>query len=87
MYTIILEKPVQKFLEKNKWQIVIHQFQIAIQTLSIDPYENNLDIKILQWLPNTYRLRIGKYRFLYEILDDILVISFFDAGTRWDIYK
>ncbi len=53
----------------------------------MEPYENNLDIKILIWLPNTYILRIWKYRFLYEIIEDKIIINFFDAGSRWDIYK
>lgn len=53
----------------------------------MDPYENNLDIKIIIWLPNTYRLRIWKYRFLYEVLDEKIIINFIDAWSRWEIYK
>lgn len=87
MYKIVLEKSVQKFLKKHRTEPVKEVFSEAISLLALDAYENNLDIKILEWLPNSYRLRIGKYRFLYEILDDVLVISFFDAGTRWAIYK
>lgn len=87
MYSIVLEKWVQKFLEKNKWQAIISSFESVLRILSLDPYDNNLDIKILQWIPNSYRLRIWKFRFLYEILDEVLVISFYEAGVRWDIYK
>ena len=87
MYKILLEKSVQKFLEKQKWQDIIYKFEKAITILSIDPYENNLDIKVLKWLPFCYRLRIWDYRFLYEIIDDELVISFFESWSRWDIYK
>lgn len=87
MYKILLEKSVQKFLEKQKWQDIIYKFEKAITILSIDPYENNLDIKVLKWLPFSYRLRIWDYRFLYEIIDDELVISFFESWSRWDVYK
>lgn len=87
MYKILLEKNVQKFLEKHKWEDIIPRFTDALRVLALEPYENNLDIKILVWLPNTYRLRIWKYRFLYEILEERIIINFFDAGSRWDIYK
>lgn len=87
MYQIFLEKKVQKFLEKQKWQPIISQFEKALRILSLDPYENNLDIKIILWLPHCYRLRIWKYRFLYEIIDEKIIINFFDADSRGDIYK
>lgn len=80
MYKIILEKPVQKFLIKHKWGDVIEKFEKAITILALEPFENNLDIKVLVWLPNSYRLRIWDYRFLYEVIDETLIISFFDAG-------
>lgn len=87
MYKVILEKSVQKFLQKHKWEDLIDKFTYSLSILSLDPYENNLDIKILVWLPNSYRLRIGDYRFLYEVIDETLIISFFDAWSRWDVYK
>jgi len=87
MYKVILEKQVQKFLEKHKWEALISQFEQALLVLTDDPYENDLDIKILIGLPNSYRLRIWKYRFLYEIIEDTISISFFQAGSRGDVYK
>ncbi len=87
MYKIVLEKTVTKFLEKHKWQAIISHFEKSLHILALDPFENNLDIKVLKWLPNSYRLRIWDYRFLYEINDNVLVISFFQAWSRWDIYK
>ncbi|NUJ98136.1 type II toxin-antitoxin system RelE/ParE family toxin [Candidatus Gracilibacteria bacterium] len=87
MYKVILEKTVQKFLLKHKGEELIDKFERAIRILALDPYENNLDIKVLVGLPNSYRLRIGDFRFIYEIIEKNLVISFFDAGNRGDIYK
>lgn len=87
MYKILLEKNVQKFLEKHKWEDIISKFSTSIRILALDPYDNNLDIKIIIWLPNTYRLRILKYRFLYEILEEKIIINFFNAWSRWDVYK
>ena len=62
MYKIVLEKTVIKFLEKHKWQEIISRFEKSLHILALDPFENNLDIKVLKWLPNSYRLRIWDYR-------------------------
>lgn len=82
MYKIILEKPVVKFLEKHKGEKLITQFEQALHILAMSPYENKLDIRVIQGLPNSYGLRIGKYRFLYEIIEETISISFFKAESR-----
>ena len=87
MYKVVLEKKVQKFLEKHKWQTIIHDFTQSLMILTLRPYKNDLDIKKIINLPNTYRLRLWKYRFLYEILENKIIITFFDAWSRWDVYK
>jgi len=87
MYRIILEKNVQKFLKKHKWEKLIHSFESFLRILALNPYENNLDIKIIVGLPNTYRIRIWKYRFLYEIIEEKIIINFFNAWSRGYIYK
>ena len=88
MYTIILEKSVQKMLKKHQWEPLIKKFKNALRILENDPNSSELDIKWLAGLPSwNYRLRIGKYRFLYEIIDHKLIISFYDAWSRGEIYK
>jgi len=41
----------------------------------------------MKWYTESYRLRIWKYRFIYEIIEDKLIITFTDWDNRWDIYK
>ena len=36
---------------------------------------------------NVYRVRVGSYRILYEILDDVLVVQVVAVGHRRDIYR
>ena len=44
------------------------------------------DIKVMQGQPvGTYRLRVGKYRIVYEVISDTLRIL--NIGSRGDIYK
>lgn len=87
MHKIVLEKSVQKFLKKHIWWDVVVRFQKATELLSRDPYCKDLDISALIWYAWRYRLRIWKYRFLYTVDESNVVVIFFDAGPRGDIYK
>lgn len=48
------------------------------------------DIKNMQGIEEMYRLRVGKYRILYEYKkddSDNTVLHIVDVGSRGDIYK
>ena len=88
MYKIIYEKKAKKFFLKHRWDNIIDRFEEIIPILMNNPLDNNLNIKALKWYPEDhYRLRIWKYRFLYEIINDAIIIRFFDAGSRWEVYE
>ncbi len=87
MYNVVFNKKIYKFFEKHKWEKIIFDLEKAVNILKINPYKNNLDIKKLRWWIIIYRLRISKYRFIYEIYKDKLIITFTDWDNRWDIYK
>jgi mRNA interferase RelE/StbE len=36
---------------------------------------------------NAYRVRVGDYRIVYEVLDDRLVVQVVRLGHRRDIYR
>jgi len=85
LYKLVLNKKSIKFInkrnEKDKSNI-----DSKLKILKDNPYPNSLlDIKKLS---NTdfYRLRINSYRFIYEIIDDELVILMVEINNRGDIY-
>ena len=86
-YQIIFEKQVKKFIEKQD-KTLKSRFKKVFLKLMENPYPKNqtLDIKKLKGCEE-YRLRIGKYRFIYQIKDDVLVIVMEKADSRGDIYK
>jgi len=86
MYKIIISKKVAKFLDKNK--DLNDKFLSILKEFWVNPFDNSiLDIKILKWEKNKFRLRLWKYRFLYEIIKDEIIIFFYNVWSRWDIYK
>ncbi len=86
MYKVVYSKKMVKFLDKQEDSFIL-MFNEKIKLLKDNPKTNNLDIKKLKSTKDKYRLRIWKYRFLYKIIDDKLLVYFYDAGSRWDIYK
>lgn len=86
MYKIIPHKRVIKFINsrtvKEKQKI-----KRKFQQLQENPFPLNhsIDSKKLQ-NRNGYRLRIGTYRFIYEVIEKELVIYMEEANNRGDIY-
>ena len=87
-YELRISKPALKFLEKHPMEK--KKFLEIFKEMSTN-YEdavNKYDIKQMQGVSaETYRLRLGKYRAIYRLYNDVLVIFVLDIGSRGDIYK
>ncbi len=87
-YELRISKPALKFLEKHPMEK--KKFLEIFKEMSTN-YEdavNKYDIKQMQGISaETYRLRLGKYRAIYRLYNDVLVIFILDIGSRGDIYK
>lgn len=84
-YAIKYAKQVEKFLDKHK--DLQPKVLSALEQIAQNPFDNALDIKKLQGEEHKYRLRIGKYRLLYEIIDEQILIYAYKAQSRGDVYK
>lgn len=83
--TVKLHKNVDTFLVSHP--DIKKRFLEKAYILSFNPFASQLDIKKMQGLRDTvYRLRIGKYRFVYEVIDDELVIYFVLVDSRGGVY-
>lgn len=86
MYTIKLHKKVIKFINSRnpKDKQTIKEKLCLLQT---NPYpkSNNLDIKKMK-NNHGFRLRVGNYRFLYDVVDEELIIYIENGDNRGDIY-
>lgn len=74
------EKKLKKLPKKDVSKIVV-----AIQSLALDPYPEGC--RKLSGEENTYRIRQGLYRIIYEVHKNKLVILVLKLGHRKDIYK
>ena len=86
MYEIEFSRKASKFLTS----LLEDDFQAIdkkLQLLKDNPYRRDLDICKLAGRKDSYRLRIGKFRILYTILKEKILIYVFDAGYRGGVYK
>jgi mRNA interferase RelE/StbE len=61
------------------------RIQTKIDELADNPRPNGV-IK-LEDSDKGYRIRVGNYRVLYDIFDDVLVVSVVRVGHRKDVYR
>lgn len=88
-YKIIYQKEAEKFIRKNK-SIGI-RFIKAFEELAADVTSNfnKYDIKKMQGYDgqNLFRLRISKYRAIFKVENDKLILIVFVIDSRGGIYK
>ncbi len=61
------------------------RFEIIIDRFNINP--RPIGSKKLKGLPNTWRVRIGDYRILYNINDKLQHITIYRILHRKDVYR
>ncbi len=84
-WKIKLHKNIVKFLKQHpKIEPIFKEFFFNIKK---NPYQTLYDIKKINNLENGYRLRIGKYRFIYQLKKDEMLIFVLHANSRGQIYK
>jgi mRNA interferase RelE/StbE len=82
-YQVIVPQPVQKQIN-NLPMIAQTRIISAIQSLTDIPRPNG--VKKLKGYENSYRIRVGEYRIIYEIKDKELIILLFNCSHRKDAY-
>jgi mRNA interferase RelE/StbE len=84
MFRVELSKKAKKYLrslDKKARAPITHHIKI----LSQDPRHPELDIKKFHGKFNLYRLRIGSFRVLYSIKDEVLLIVIVKVNPHGDV--
>ena len=80
-YRIVIEKRAEKFIRRQTKENQTWLLR-AIYGL---PFSGN--IKPMAGQKGLYRLRVGDFRVLYTVEQEIVTVRVLDAGNRGDIYK
>lgn len=80
-YRVIIDKPAMKFLQKQPRQQQERLLKAIYQLPDVG------DIKPMSGHDNLYRLRVGSYRVIYTVENEILFVRVMTIGNRGDIYK
>ena len=82
-YTVFVERYAQKQIMKLDKKLITG-IKTAIGELANNP--RPFGYKKLKG-EDAYRIRIGDYRVIYEIDDDIILVTVVSVGHRKDVYK
>jgi len=74
-YHVFLEKKASKHLEKLG-EDIRGRILAALHTLRDEGFSGRLDIVKLRGYKNQYRLRIGKYRILFELRPERTIVVY-----------
>ena len=83
-YSIELRPAARRSLKKLE-ETVRQRVADAISELALEPRPDG--VKKLQGAEDIYRIRVGSYRILYQIIDRELIILVVDVGHRGEIYR
>ena len=84
MYQVFFDKPAAKQLAKLPKKLY-EKVKKSIEALA----ENPRPVGCLKLKGNgdAYRIRIGDFRVIYEIEDDVLIVVVVSVGDRKEVYR
>lgn len=59
----------------------------AVSLLSANPYSELLRIKKLKGAASLFRVRLGDYRVVYEVRNEVLLVVVIKIGHRSEVYR
>ena len=80
-YKVVLERPARKFIQKQPPE----QQKRILTALSKLPEQG--DIFLMLGRKNQYRVRIGTYRAIYRLEQNVLTVTVLKVDNRGDVYK
>lgn len=83
-YKIEFSKAASKQFKKLSSELQ-DRIQTKIDDLALEPRPDG--VKKLKGEENSYRIRVGDYRVVYDIYDDVLLITIIKIGHRSKVYK
>jgi len=84
LYQVIIKESAQKQIKKVS---TVHLSKIKTAILDLQHNPRPINSMKLVGSKSVYRIRVGVYRIVYEIIDKELFVYIVDVDHRKDIYK
>ena len=85
MYRVLLRPPAQKFLRKLRDKSLTARLIAAMRRLASQPRPPGGEK--LVGPENLYRIRVGDYRIVYQVRDEVLLVLVLKIGHRREVYR
>jgi mRNA interferase RelE/StbE len=85
MYEVLIDRSVEKDLEKmhkNVNRVIIR----ALEKLTVDPKPNGVK-KLHGSNEDLYRIRVGDYRIIYSIAEQVKIVNIRRIRHRKEVYR
>jgi mRNA interferase RelE/StbE len=83
-YTVRISAAAERALDRLESQIR-RRISRAIDDLQTSPRPPG--VKKLSGTSDMWRIRVGDYRVVYQIMDRVLLVLIIDVGHRGDVYR
>ncbi|MEO7272183.1 MAG: type II toxin-antitoxin system RelE/ParE family toxin [Vicinamibacterales bacterium] len=83
-YTVFLKPSAERALKKMPPDVLVRVSKV-ISRLSLNPRPPG--VTALQGEPGCLRLRVGDYRLIYTVQDDVLTVLVVTVGHRREVYR
>ena len=80
-------RDLEKIRGRNKTLIENKLIKTTYPQLIVEPHYGNNINKLKNYIPETWRYRIGNYRVFYEINDNEKIVYMIGISTRQNAYK
>ncbi len=84
IYEVIIKETAQKQIKKLPLPYLT---KVKAAILKLQDTPRPVGCKKLVGSSNVYRIRVGIYRIVYEIIDKKLIVYIFDIEHRKDVYR
>ena len=85
MYRVLLRPPAQRFLRKLRDPGLTARLVAAMRGLASQPRPPGCDKLIGP--EDLYRIRVGDYRIVYQVRDEVLLVLVVKLGHRREVYR
>lgn len=86
MYSLIFTKHADRSLQKMDSEISKKIFN-ALQKIKLDPHKYSEPLVRPKDAEPLYKYRIGEYRAIFTIREEVMIILVVDIGPRKNIYR